>query len=170
MTRANILIVTPEGRFKFQANSSAYPSQTMAPILLFATSTAHKNRGVNNGFYSEPDGTALSQFISDLDLTLGSIGNPSYFYEVDFVKQHVKVWGYKFRWNNAPLDWEERGWNCIENNKGQIGWNSFVKDKLLYNKKFSDLGTYIEGNFQFKENAVLEAKSCDKVAIVENNS
>ena len=36
MTRANFIIVTEQGKFKMQSNSSAYPSQMMEDIIKFA--------------------------------------------------------------------------------------------------------------------------------------
>ena len=63
MTRANFIIVTEQGKFKMQSNSSAYPSQMMEDIIKFATSTASKNaifdkaKGIDEsviGFYPSP--------------------------------------------------------------------------------------------------------------------
>ena len=148
MTRANIVIITNQGKFYFQSNSSAYPSLMMKPIILFATSTASKNAIFNNtiGYYDNPDTFALSELIDNCGLTLGSIGNFSYHYEIDFVKQTIKVWDSKTRWVNAPIDWRERGYNCWESDKGKYGWTNFVKGKLLYFKKFDELVADVVGS------------------------
>ena len=53
MTRANFTIITKQGKFKMQGNSSCYPSNTMCAVLDFATSTASDNSGATNGFYTE---------------------------------------------------------------------------------------------------------------------
>lgn len=139
MTRANFIIVTRQGKFKFQSNSSAYPSYMGESILEFALSTASTNGGATNGFYDNPDSRELSNFIENCGLTLGHVGNPSYFYEIDFVKQHVKAWDNKLSWVNAPLDWKERGWSCWEGKNGKFGYTNWVKGKLIYNKRLSEL-------------------------------
>ena len=139
MTRANFTIITEQGKFKLQANSSAYPSNVMDDLLKFAMSTATENAGGINGFYDEPDPEALSNFINDLYLTLGHVGNPTYFYDVDFVNKRVKVWGYASRWINAPSDWKERGWNCWVGKNGKYGYTSFVKGRNLYDKSFDEV-------------------------------
>jgi hypothetical protein len=137
-TRANITIVTRQGKFLFQGNSSMYPSNTMEDIFKFATSTAHKVEKKID-FFDEPHSRDLSNFIDDCGLTLGQIGNPSYFYEIDFAQKKIRVWGYKMRWINAPLDWKERGWNCYENKNGKYGWHSFIKGKLLLQLSFNEM-------------------------------
>ena len=139
MTRANFLIITRQGKFKFQANSSAYPSYMGSHILEFAISTASTNGGATNGFYDSPDSRELANFIEGCCLTFGHVGNPSYFYEIDFVKQHVKAWDSRLSWVNAPLDWRERGWNCWEGKNGKFGYTNWVKGKLIYNKRLSEL-------------------------------
>lgn len=140
MTRANIIIITPQGNFKFQCNSSAYPSNVMGSVLKFATSTASNNTGAPNGFYDNPDSDKLAEFIESFGLTLGHVGNPSYYYEIDFVKQHVKVWNSRLKWVKAPADWEARGWRCYQNTSTSgYGWHSNVKNKLIYNKSFREL-------------------------------
>lgn len=141
MTRANIVIITGQGKFNFQSNSSAYPSLMMEPIIKFVGSTASRNaifKG-NLDFYDNPDSFALSELIDKCGLTLGRIGNFSYHYEIDFVLKHIKVWDNNLRWVNAPSDWRERGYNCWENEKGKYGWTNWVKDKLLYSKRFDEL-------------------------------
>ncbi len=151
-TRANITIITKQGKFKFQGNSSMYPSNTMEHIFNFATSTAIKRENVIS-FFDEPDSCDLSTFIENCGLTLGQIGNPSYFYEIDFVEKKVRVWDYKFRWVNAPVDWEVKGWKgCYENEKGKFGYNSFVKGKLLLNLPFKEMiDDVIENGFLLNE-------------------
>lgn len=140
MTRANFYIVTRAGKFKFQANSSAYPSEMMAPVLIFAASTASNNPGAINGFYQEPDSNAIATLIETCGLTFGYVGNFSYHYEIDFIKQTVTVWGETSRWVNAPLDWVEKGWNCYKGsgNKG-YGYTTWVKGKKIYSKAFKNL-------------------------------
>lgn len=138
MTRANIVIITTQGRFKFQCNSSAYPSNMMESIIRFACSTASKNAIFDGGigFYDNPDCFALSKFIEDCGLELGSIGNFSYHYEIDFVKRTIKVWDSKTRWVKAPSNWKERGYICTESKNGQYGWSDWFKNKLIYSVNF----------------------------------
>lgn len=141
MTRANFLIVTADGKFKMQGNSSCYPSNVMADVLKFATSTASSNSGASNNFYDRPDSRDIANFIDAVGLTFGSVGNPSYFYEIDFVKQTVKVFGTKSRWINAPSDWEAKGWRGLymgKNNRlGYMDCN--VKGKCIYHEYFINL-------------------------------
>ena len=139
MTRANFVIITPQGKYKFQGNSSCYPSNIMDSVLRFSISTASTNLGATNGFYSEPESNSLSKLIDDVGLTLGHVGNPSYFYEIDFIKQTVSVWDYKLSWINAPLDWQEKGWSCWIGKNGKYGYSNFVKGKKIYNKSFADI-------------------------------
>ena len=150
MTRANFTIVTKEGKFKMQSNSSAYPSNMMEDIIKFATSTASKNaifdkeRGIDEsivGFYPEPESRAISEFVERCGLSFGSVGNPTYFYEIDFVNRHVKVWGTTSRWINAPVDWKEKGWQGVwEGTNGRMGYrDNNVRGKLIYNKPLKEL-------------------------------
>jgi hypothetical protein len=149
-TRANFTIVTKQGKFKMQSNSSAYPSHMMESIIKFATSTAScnaifdKEAGIDEkvlGFYPEPESRALSEFIEDAGLTFGSVGNPNYFYEIDFVNRHVKAWKSTSRWINAPADWKEKGWQGLwEGKNGRMGYmDNNVRGKLIYNKTLKEL-------------------------------
>jgi len=153
MTRANFEIICGDGKFKLQGNSSCYPSNIMKYVISFATSTRSLNAVVEGeykalGFYENPDSLAISEFIEDIGLTFGSVGNPSYFYQIDFVKKVLKVWDYKKRWVNAPLDWEAKGWKgCNQNSKGKFGYTGIVKGKCIYSKYFVDLVSFrIEGD------------------------
>lgn len=138
-TRANINIVTSQGNFKFQGNSSMYPSNTMEDVFKFATSTAHKFKNKMD-FHDNPDSRDLSDFIENCGLTLGQIGNPSYFYEIDFVQKKIRVWDYKMRWVNAPVDWQAKGWKgCYDNGKGKFGYDSVVKGALLLQLSFREM-------------------------------
>lgn len=148
MTRANFTIVTKQGKFKMQSNSSAYPSNMMESIIKFATSTASNNAifdkdaGIDEkviGFYPEPESRAISEFVEACGLSFGSVGNPTYFYEIDFVNRHVKVWENRLSWVNAPADWKERGWNCLEGKNGKFGYTNWVKGKMIYNKPLKEL-------------------------------
>ena len=143
MTRANITIITRQGKFHFQGNSSMYPSNTMEDIFKFATSTAAKQNG-RFIFYDEPECRDLATFIDSVGLTLGQIGNPSYFYEIDFKSNLVRVWESKTRWINAPEDWKARGWNCYQNSKGKYGWDSWVKGKMILQLPFRAMFTTIK--------------------------
>lgn len=136
-TRANILVVCGDGKFKFQSNSSAYPSNMMKAILKFAISTYSTNRVFEpnkDGFYPNPDSNDLATFIDECGLTLGSVGNASYYYEIDFVRQHVKVWDNQRYWHNAPKNWRERGWQGVyeHESNGSWGYMNWRKGKLIY--------------------------------------
>jgi len=144
MTRANFIIVTRDGKFKLQCNSSAYPSNVMEDIINFAVSTASKNSAVIGegkiGFYDNPDSWELAKFIESVGLTLGWVGNPSYFYTVDFINQTVSAWGTKGRWVNAPKDWEAKGWKGCYESKGRFGYfDANVKGKKIFEKGFKEL-------------------------------
>lgn len=157
MTRANFLIITRSGKFKMQGNSSCYPSNTMSNVLTFATSTASMNAGAKNGFYDEPYSQDIAEFIESIGLTFGYVGNPTYYYEIDFVKQSVKVFETKSRWINAPLDWEEKGWVGVYQGKnGRMGYKDHnVKGKCIYQKSFSEL---VDNMKHLKSELVLEAE------------
>lgn len=148
MTRANFLIITADGKFKLQGNSSCYPSNVMSPVLKFATSTASTNSGATNGFYDRPESNDLATFIEAVGLTLGSVGNPCYYYEIDFVKQTVKVFDTKSRWINAPVDWEAKGWRGLYTGKnGKLGYmDCNVKGKCIYHEYFINLVVKISDN------------------------
>jgi hypothetical protein len=139
MTRANIHLITPQGKFKFQSNSSAYPSHIGNAFLELVASVAYKNDGVVK--FGEPDSFGLSKFVEDCGLTLGTIGNFSYHYDVDFVKQTFSIWDYKTRWVNAPDNWRERGWHCYEGKNNRFGWTTFVKGKKLITLSFKEMVT-----------------------------
>jgi hypothetical protein len=158
MTRANVIIVTTQGKFKFQANSSAYPSYFGKTMFNFIRHCATQNLGaspVNGiGFY-EPESNILSELINDLGLSLGSVGNFDYVYEFDFVKRTFKVWESKLSWVNAPIDWRERGWNCWLGKNGKFGWSNWVKGKLIFNSTFYDMVEFNVKENMFGTNLVL---------------
>jgi hypothetical protein len=158
MTRANFLIVTADGKFKMQGNSSCYPSNTMAAVLNFACSTASDNSGAKQGFYDRPESNDIATFIEAVGLTFGTVGNPCYFYEIDFVKQTVKVFGTKSRWINAPVDWEAKGWRGLYLGKnGRMGYRDCnIKGKCIYNKTLSQLVDGIYGGATLLNKGVVE--------------
>ena len=142
MTRANFEIICKDGKFYLQGNSSCYPSWTMGDVIKFATSTRSLNSIFDNklGFYENPNSRDIAEFIENLGLTFGSVGNPSFYYQIDFLNKVVKVWESKTRWINAPLDWKAKGWKgCYEGTKGRFGYDTWVKGKCIYQKSFFDL-------------------------------
>lgn len=141
MTRANFKIITKDGTLNMQCNSSAYPSEMMKPLLTFAISTHSSNMGATNGFYQNVGSNDLATLIDAIGLTIGSVGNASYYYEVDFIKQTVKVWENAMYWVNAPLDWEVRGWNCWKGTNGKYGYSNWRKGKLIYEIGFKSIIT-----------------------------
>jgi len=158
MTRANFTIITNEGKIKLQCNSSAYPSEIMKPLLLFAISTYAKNNYFGegkDGFYENPEGFYLGEFIRDLNLSIGHVGNPSYYYEIDFVKQTIKVWANAMYWVNAPSDWKERGWYCYLYKSNNYGYHAWRKGKLIYNNTFRNVTAVITQ----KDNNIATLKS-----------
>lgn len=137
MTRANFTIITREGKFKMQGNSSCYPEEVLPQAIKFIESTKSSNPGATNGFYDEPSGYDIAEFIQSVGLMFGSAGNPSYFYEIDFVKHSVKTFGTKSRWVNAPADWKEKGWSCVWEKNGKIGYMDHnVKGKCIHEEYF----------------------------------
>jgi hypothetical protein len=143
-TRANITLTTRQGKFKFQANGSAYPSNVMKSILTFAISVVSRNAYFKKvggiGYYDNPDGYELGNFIAQMDLQLGHVGNPTYFYDIDFTFGIIKVFESKRRWVNAPNDWQAKGWvNLEQNSKGRWGYYTEIKGKEIYNRFVLDL-------------------------------
>jgi len=128
--------------------------------LKFATSTASTNEGATNGFYDRPDSRELSEFIESVGLTLGYVGNPCYYYEIDFVNQLVKVFGTVSRWINAPVDWEAKGWKGLYIGKnGKMGYRDCnIKGKLIYIKDLSELvERVVDHTVVMKEGVIAEA-------------
>lgn len=164
MTRANFTIVTSQGKFKMQSNSSAYPSNFMGDIIKFATSTAsnnaifEKDNGIDEnvlGFYPDPDSREIANLVEACGLSFGFVGNPSYYYEIDFVNKHVKVWENRLSWVNAPADWKARGWHCWEGKNGKFGYTNWVKGKMIYNKTLKELVKSVENfNVELNEGVV----------------
>ena len=149
-TRANFLIITEHYKAKFQSNSSAYPDNMMESMFKFVAGTASRNAIFDGkiGFY-EPESFGLSELIEECGLSLGWVGNPSYYYTFDFVKKTLEVLGYKLRWIKAPADWQERGWNCYQDYNGKhegYGWHSNVKGKKLLSLSFNDMITDVIDN------------------------
>lgn len=164
MTRANITVVTIYGKYKFQANSSAYPSYVIEPIINFATSVVSNNAVFNGklGRYDEPCSSDLSTFIEEVGLTFGHVGNPSYYYDIDFVKGEIRVYGNNMRWVNAPIDWEEKGWRGLyEGKNGKLGYNSIVKGKNLLTYSILDLVFINDGKIVINKDIVERLKKID---------
>jgi hypothetical protein len=160
MTRANIYIITSQGKFKFQSNSSAYPSNIMDSIIHFALSVVSGRE--ETPVYDQPDSRELSKFIDELGLTIGLVGNFSYVYEIDFTQCTIKVWENSLRWVTAPADWKERGWNCWIGGKNKTyGYTNWVKGKNIYNKTFDSLIDGHDGQqVKLKHNVLHEAQAC----------
>ena len=143
MTRANFEIIT--GHFHprksyFQGNSSCYPSYMLEFVVKACVSSFSTNAGAPKNFYPEIDSSALSELIKDCGLTLGQVGNPSYFYKLDFFNRIVTVYDTASRWVNAPVDWEAKGWGGVyKGNNGRMGYSSIIKGKVLFTSEFKNL-------------------------------
>ena len=136
-TRANFHLITKQGLHKFQSNSSAYPSEMLPKIFRLVQSCEFNTKD-----FGEPDSLGLSDLFDGCGLTLGSIGNFSYVYELNFINKTLRVWNNKFRWVNAPNDWQERGWNCWVGGKNNTyGYTNWIKGKLLVSLKFDQMLT-----------------------------
>jgi len=136
-TRANFLIVTEQGKFKFQANSSAYPERILPDIFQLLQDSAYRSQ---SNVVFDIDCGGLSKLIDNCSMTLGEVGNPSYYYHINMVEKTVKCWDYKLGWAYAPVDWRERGWNCwIGGKKKQYGYTTWKRGKLIYSKSFQDI-------------------------------
>jgi hypothetical protein len=124
-TRANIVIKSPAQSglsFYYERRSDGYPSEVV-PIL------------------AAYDGTPES--LSDLHLMPGQVGNFSYSYELDVGNGTIKVWDSQYYWQNAPEDWEEKGWQgCYQNKKGKWGYKGYRKGKRLYLNEYGTKVTY----------------------------
>ena len=155
MTRANVHLITNQGTFKLQGNSDMYPSSVFPSIFNLVSNTMSENYDwVKQG----PDGNTLSTFISEQNLTLGSVGNFSYFYEINFTTRVVKCWENKLSWVNAPENWKERGWNCWIGKNGKFGYTNWVKGKCIFQKSFEEMTSKIN-TFEYQVNENLLSKS-----------
>lgn len=141
MTRANFNIIAGYGSIKLQIGSDGYLSGVIDEVKELVKSVASTNSFFKDGFgfYDNPSGDDLGKFISDLNLSIGHVGNFSYAYEIDFVKQKIKAWDSTIYWVNAPEDWEARGWNCWKGNNGKYGYTNWRKGKLIYDKTFLEI-------------------------------
>ena len=119
MTRANLLVITRFGRFKFEWGSDAYPEDVKEFLKQLAT--MKEMPGVDWLAENNPAGR----------LTPGTIGNPYYYYEVDQLKGTVTAWESATYWVNAPEDWEARGWRCWKGSNGRYGYTNWRKGKRL---------------------------------------
>ena len=119
MTRANILIISDGNKFKLRIGSDGYPADVL-PILI-----PYKDARD----YYELD---LRQFVIDLGLTLGHIGNPCYYYDLNLDDHWLKAWKSTMYWVNAPENWRERGWNCHLGGNGKYGYENWRKGILVY--------------------------------------
>lgn len=142
MTRANFEIICsyPKKHY-FERGSDGYLSGVLPDIFEFILSCAHLAHDNKRKleFYDRPGSLDFARFVSECNLTMGSVGNFSYVYEIDFNKQTVKAWDSKTRWVNAPEDWEARGWGCWKGKNGKFGYTNWVKGKLLVDIKFTDM-------------------------------
>ena len=142
MTRANILIISGyPSKHYFERGSDGYPTEVMPEIFKLVLAAAHPNHEFKKeiDFFDNVSSVDLAKFIDECSLTLGNVGNPCYYYEVDFKKQTVKAWESTTRWVYAPKNWKERGWVCNETKNGRAGYTNLVKGKKLIDVKFSDM-------------------------------
>ena len=136
-TRANFLIVTTQGKFKFQANSSAYPERILPDIFQLLQDSAYKRQ--SNLMY-DIDCGGLSKLIDNCSMILGEVGNPSYYYHINMVEKTVKCWDNKLGWTYAPKEWKEKGYHCyIGGKRNEYGYHTWKHGKLLYSKTFQDI-------------------------------
>ncbi len=161
MTRANITLITKYGKFELQCNSSAYPSYLMDDIINFATSAIGKSEGNMFIYDSGTDSGDLSEFIFTLGLTLGSIGNPSYYYIIDFKNGEIKVHNNARRWVTAPSNWKELGWQGLYyDEKGRFGFADWIKGKVIYRVNIIDLvESFKDGVFKLKDSEISRLKN-----------
>ena len=121
MTRANLVIIAACGqRTCLEFGSDASPSEGMARFL---------------------GNLAIMEYGPDLEwlqannpagmISIGEVGNPSYFYEVDQRTHTVRAWNAKTRWVNAPDDWQERGYGCYKGTNGRYGYTNWIKGKNI---------------------------------------
>lgn len=122
MTRANILIISDDDKFKLYVGSDGYPKE-LIPILLQ---------------YKEPhdDEFDLKQFCIDIgNVRLGHVGNAYYYYDLNLDLHEVKAWEAATYWVNAPDDWQERGWGCYLGKNGRYGYHNWRKGPVVYDSK-----------------------------------
>lgn len=123
MTRANLLVITRFGRFKFRWGSDAYPED----VREFLVKLARMNEMPSVDWLAENNPAG--------NLTPGTVGNPYYYYEVDQLKHTVTMWDSDVYWVNAPDDWKERGYNCWQGKNGRYGYSNWRKGKKLKHLK-----------------------------------
>lgn len=162
MTRANFHFITRQGCFKFQGNSSCYPSEMIPNIFDFIKSVASHNSYFDSGFgfYDVPESNGVSTVIDTCGLTFGSVGNFCYVYEVDFVKQTLRIWDSRIYWVNAPTDWQAKGYHCYKGENGTIGYSNWRKGKLLYNNSFSNIILNVANDIHVSEKELEIAINC----------
>jgi len=137
-TRANVVIKSPiQGlSFYYQICSDGYPER-IAPLLL------------------RYDGTPES--LKNLDLEPGQVGNFYYFYELDVTSGTLKIWDSKIYWQNAPVDWKEKGYNCWKGENGRYGYSNWRKSKRLDPGGFTK-GSPYKGLIKLVENCRFTSK------------
>ena len=119
MTRANLLLITKYGTFKFEWGSDAYPEDVKDFLIALAKMD------------EAPDVDWLAEHNPAGRLCPGTIGNPYYYYEVNQKTRTVRMWDSTTYWINAPADWKERGWHCWKGTNGRDGYTNWRKGKLL---------------------------------------
>jgi hypothetical protein len=143
MTRANVEIIVGAHRakkFYFQSNSSAYPSYMLEFVVKAVQSTYSQNKGAIDKFYTDIEGVDLSELVGNCDLRLGKVGNPSYYYIMDFHRKRLIVRESQSYWVNAPYDWREKGWvGCYKGSNGRYGYDGIRKGKIIFDAHFSQL-------------------------------
>jgi hypothetical protein len=144
MTRANFEIITAYSNTKLQRNGDGYPSNVLIEVFEFVASVGRLEKRKKT-FFAEPDSSAIASLIDELALSFGHVGNFSYYYEINFVTQTVKVWEYETYWKNAPADWKEKGWQGVYENKGKFGYTWFRKGAVVFHKRFGDLISFTGG-------------------------
>jgi hypothetical protein len=144
MTRANIIIIHDGflGKAYFEKGSSGYPKEVVPELVRFLIGHVSKGaieRKDEKILYNGVAPHCLATLLNNLYLSLGQVGNPYYFYELDLTKGTIKAWESKTRWINAPANWKEKGYNCYKGTNGKDGYTTWIKGKVVFSTDINKL-------------------------------
>lgn len=139
MTRANVVLKAKySSDTKLQIGSDGYPSEVLPAMVKCLAQ--HINFSPHpEKMYDTFGSQEFGKLVDDLGLFPGHVGNPYYYYEIDLEKGIVRAWESQTYWVNAPVDWEEKGWNCYKGSNGKFGYTNWRKGKKIFHTTVDDL-------------------------------
>ena len=125
MTRANITIRSLGRKFELQLGSDGYPEEVV-PIL--------KEQLKATDYY----GFDLYILTHNFNVSLGHVGNPYFYYDLDLDENTLKCYKATTYWVNAPENWKERGWYCWLGENGKYGYTNWRRGRLIQFEKLEE--------------------------------